>query len=366
MYKSKIFHPDTWASFEYKNPEHRKQIGGAMQYFCAKPNLFLHDSFAKVQEFVKEHEEIQRAYAQVQEFTLASNFPARAIEVFDKYHVTTDFDNGFEQIFNVSDFTGTSESGFDIVDVAAGLTFAEVKEGEKVKVYQAAGQRVRCYFSYYGAALGWHRRLFEDKSYWELEDNAIEFRNKAYSHRASVFYGLIEAAADLKGCCAALGGTTTAEADINSINYAAYMLHQNNINKGYGVTPATPFVLLYHPYMAGRIRQALALRGQAFAESERLAAWNFIPISSGMLTNIARVFVILPKRKMKAGYRMDLTLFDDFDILSYTDTVAGWMRYGGAIADLDQVECIDFSEGSGSCPPTPDDMVGAPEAPEEA
>jgi len=364
---SKIFNLN-WQDFDRKDSEQRKNLAGAMQYFCTMPNRFIHPDLAKVEEFVKAHKELQGAFMQAQEFTLASNFPAKPIEVFDKYHVTTDFDNGYEQIFNVSDFTGTQESGFDIVDVAASLTFAEIKEGEKLKVYQAAGQRVRCYFSYYGAALGWHRRLFEDKSYWELEDNAIEFRNKAYSYRAGIFYGLIEAVTTIggKGCCAALGGTTQAQADINSINYAAYMVHQNNINKGYGVTPATPFVLLYHPYMAGRIKQALSIRGQAFSESERLAAWNFIPISSGMLTNIARVYVILPKRKMKAGYRMDLTLFDDFDILSYTDTVAGWMRYGGCIADLDQVECIDFSEGSGSCPATPEGGVGVPDEPVEA
>jgi hypothetical protein len=47
---------------------------------------------------------------------------------------------------------------------------------------------------------------------------------------------------------------------------------------------------------------------------------------------------------------MDLTLFDDFDILSYTDTVAGWMRHGGCIGDIDQINCIDLAVESGSCP----------------
>ena len=47
---------------------------------------------------------------------------------------------------------------------------------------------------------------------------------------------------------------------------------------------------------------------------------------------------------------MDLTLFNDFDILSYTDTVAGWMRHGGCIGDLEQIACIEFTATSGSCP----------------
>lgn len=360
--KSRIFNLN-WQDFNYKDPEQKKQIAGAMQYFCALPHPFVPPSLSGVQEFVKDQKDYQGLLGKVQEFTLASNFPAKPIEVFDKYHLTVDFDTGYEQIFNVADFTGTSESGFDIVDVAAGLTFREVMEGEKLKVYQAAGERVRCYFSYYGGALGWHRRLFEDKSYWELEDNAIEFRNKAYSHRAAVFYGLIEAAATAKGCCAALAGATDALAIANTLNYLAYTVNMNNLNKGYNITPAQPLILLYHPYMAGRIRQALSVRGQAFAESERIAAYNFTPIASYTLASTTRVFVILPKRKMKAGYRMDLTLFDDFDILSYTDTVAGWMRYGGCIADLDQIECVDFDEGSGSCPESPEDGQGVPDAP---
>jgi len=69
-----------------------------------------------------------------------------------------------------------------------------------------------------------------------------------------------------------------------------------------------------------------------------------------MLTNPYRVMVILPKRTLKIGYRMDLTLFDNFDMLSYTDTVAGWMRHGGCIGDLEQIACIEFEPTSGSCP----------------
>jgi hypothetical protein len=42
-----------------------------------------------------------------------------------------------------------------------------------------------------------------------------------------------------------------------------------------------------------------------------------------------------------------LTLFSDFDILSYTDTQAGWQRYGGCIGDIDQVECVDGTIPSG-------------------
>jgi hypothetical protein len=40
---------------------------------------------------------------------------------------------------------------------------------------------------------------------------------------------------------------------------------------------------------------------------------------------------------------MDLTMFANFDMLSYTDAAAGWMRYGGAVGDTDQVARIAFA-----------------------
>src|SRR3989304_7013541 len=89
---------------------------------------------------------------------------------------------------------------------------------------------------------------------------------------------------------------------------------------------------------------------QAFTDSEKLIDYNSRQIPSMMLANPARILVILPGRTLKIGYRMDLALFDDFDILSYTDTVAGWMRHGGCIGDIDQINCIELTEESGSCP----------------
>jgi hypothetical protein len=356
--RSKIFNLN-WEDFDYKNLEQRKQLAGALQVYMALPNKFIPARFAKVEEFVKAHSEFRAA--QLQAFSIPSNFPVyeKAIDVVRKYQLAPYYDNSYEQIFDVLNFEGSKASGFDVMDMASGLTFREVKIGEKLKVYQMAGQKERCYFCFYGGALGWHRSLFEDQEYWLAENNAIEFRNKAYSGRASVFYGLLDAAADLKGCCATVpadcsGCDADARSIARSLNYAAVTILGNVANKGYGITANEQLIVLSPYEMTGRVREALGVRLQAFVDSPSITAWNFRLISTGMLTNHNRVFVILPKRKILAGYRMDLTLFDDFDILSYTDTVAGWMRYGGCIGDMDQIECIEFAAESGSCPPSPD------------
>ena len=348
--KSRIFNLD-WEKFNYKDKEQRLQLAGALQYFMALPNKFIPGRFDKVKEFVKAHK-------QIQEFTLMSDgYPnEKAIDVVEKFHLVTDYDNGYEQIFDIRDFSGTKASGFDVAGVTSGLTFKEIKPGEKVKVYEMAGDKYRCYFCYYGGALGWHRQLFDDGDWWTIEDNAIEFRNAAYSSRAGIYYALLEAAADAVGCCKAVDAdcddcSADARSIAESINFAAMSILQNVANRGYNLNPATAqFIVLTPLALRGRVRQALGVRNQSFAESQQVIDYNFQQITSTMLTQANRVMVILPKRTLKVGYRMDLTLFDDFDILSYTDTVAGWMRHGGCIGDLDQIACIEFTLNSGSCP----------------
>jgi hypothetical protein len=358
--KSRIFNLD-WESFDYNAPEQRLQLAGALQYFAALPNKFIPSRFAKVEEFVKAH-------AQIREFTMMSDGYAneKAIDVVEKFHLMAEYDNGYEQIFDVRDFSGTKASGFDVAGVTSGLTFNEVQPGEKLKVYQSAGAKYRCYFCYYGGALGWHRQLFEDGDWWTIEDNAIEFRNAAYLSRAATYYALLEAAADHNGCCSAVASdcsdcSADARSIAESINYAAMTILTKVKDRGYNLNPqTTEFIVLTPLGLRGRVRQALGVRTQAFAESTAVIDYNFRQVTSMMLTNPNRVMVILPKRTLKLGYRMDLTLFDSFDMLSYTDTVAGWMRHGGCVGDTDQIACIDFTPTSGSCPtPTGFYPIGA-------
>ena len=353
--QSKIFDLN-WENFDIDSKEQRMQLGGALQCFFTLPERFVPKKFSKVKEFVEASLLIQKANRtrqQVQEFSLMSDgwTNEKAIDILEKFHLEAEYDNGFEQIFDVRDYSGTKASGFDVADVASGLMFEKLMPGEKAKVYSFGGSKTRCYFDYYAAALGWHRQLFEDGDWWTIEDTAKEFRNRAYHSRAEVYYTLLEAAADAKGCCAVSGGADTLAQIANSLNLAAQTILTDTQNKGYGLNPGTTrFIVLTPIRMRGQIRQALGYRSQNYSDAERVIDYQFTQITSMMLTNPNRVLVILPKKKLKIGYRMDLTPFDDFDILSYTDTVAGWMRHGGCIGDTDQIQCIDFEAVSGSCP----------------
>ena len=66
--------------------------------------------------------------------------------------------------------------------------------------------------------------------------------------------------------------------------------------------------------------------------------YNVEPVFTLMLVKSnADYYVAVPGKKLKGGYRMDLTMLAKEDILSYTDTTAGWMRHGGAIGDTGQL-----------------------------
>jgi hypothetical protein len=348
--RSAIFNLD-WTKFRYDNAQDRANLAGALQFFLATPDKFVPKQFANCQEFVKIH----RA---VQEFTAANDgwVNEKAIQILEKVHLTKDWDTGFEQIFDVRDFQGSGASGFDVAGVGSPLTFKYVKPGEKIDVYQASGEKFRTYFDYYGAALGWHRSLFENSDWWTLEDNAIEFRNKAYSARAAAYYALIEAAADKVGCCATIpAGCSGCDADIRSvaksINFAAASILLRLKDRGYNLDPQnTEFIVLTPIQLRGVVKEALGVRSQSFAESARVVDYSLRQITSLALTNTSRVMVILPRRLWKIGYKMDLTLFSQFDLLSYTDTQAGWMAHGGVAGDLDQIACIEITSESGSCP----------------
>lgn len=355
--KSRIFNLD-WTTFDSKSELQRKQLAGALQYFMALPDRFTPPQFDRIAEFKETKQKIREALGRIQEFTTTADFPPSILPIIEKYHVTPAYDNGYEQIFDVRDFSTSKRGGFTVADVQSGLTFGRVKPGQKMDVYQMSGTKAECYFDYYGGGLGWHRQLFEDEDWWTIEDNAIEFRNKAFQSRASVFYQLLEAVVGVKSACLTLSAmscfdcSNVARMDAEALNQAAINILLNVKDKGYGIgTPDSLGLIVLTPLqMMGRIKQALAVVLQPFAGSEKQINFQFRQITSLMLKDPNRVFVILPKYKLKAGYRMDLTLFSDFDILSYTDTQAGWMRYGGCIGDTDQIECIDMTIPTGTMP----------------
>lgn len=343
-YKGNVV-PD-WAKFERMggiyNANTRNLLLGAVQAFMAEPVRYEHAFRAASSVFAQTGD---RSKA-MQAFANSGDFPDSVLEVMAKYQQTTYFDTGYEQVFNMLDFRAVPRNGFEILDVTDGLTFAKVLEGEKAKIYKFSGAKTQVTFDMYGGGLGWHRRLFDDREYWTLENNAIAFRNKAMSSKAQDFYDLIDAVAatyDLTWQAVTPAGVATSNEnynairDINTINKACENILTYTKDLGMGVTPASQFVILAPIQLRGRISQALGMVHQPFAGSVPLLTYGITVVYTLMLSSSSKYYVILPKQKMLGATRMDLTVFSKFDPESYSDIAVGWQRYGGAIGEIKQL-----------------------------
>lgn len=333
----KIMSMDKWHSIDWNNKEHRKKAAGALKYFMNAPHRLADEQNAKMR-------------AAFQEFTTTGDFPMTGlIKTLKSFQTQVHFDTGYQEVFDIVDFRNTNESGFDLLDVTEGLTFALKLPGEKIDVFTMSGTKVRVFFNYYGGGLGWHINMIHDQEYWRMENTARAFRNKAFSQKAQAHYALIEAIPAAQNIAwqlpvdAALPNTTrnyTAERDVATINLACQTLFQNNKNKGYNLDRPqnTEFLIIAPLELSQRINNALKLHLQAFETSVNQAVYRWRPIITDMFTARNQYYVCIPKEKCISGDRWDLTMFEDFDINTLLTTMAGWHRYGATIADTQQFQ----------------------------
>ncbi|MFA5379501.1 MAG: hypothetical protein WC455_27335 [Dehalococcoidia bacterium] len=329
-YQSKI--GINWPALKIEDPNSRRALHAKIQEFLNAPN----------------RPEVRAALAKAQEFATAADFPASVLNILKSIQFTDNFDNSYEDIFDMIDISGTQRNGIEVAAVTDALVFQKVLEGEKAKVYQMAGSKVSITCDMYGGGLSWSRRLIDDQEYWTLENNAVAFRNKYYSTKAANFYALIEAIgaaqniawqAPVPAALAVTDATYVANRDIQTLNAAAQNILLNVANFGLGVTPQNAsFIVLAPLQLQTRLRMALGLNLQQFAQSPAFVNYNFRLLTTMMLGATDVYYVILPKFGIIGLNRMDMTIYSDFDPLSYSDLSVGWGRYGGGIVDQEQLQ----------------------------
>jgi len=342
----KLFDP------QEKDPQHQRAVMKALSFFLAFPNTNVPTQFTDDEKFKVKRKEFDTA--RMQYFATLNDFPATAKEVFEKFHELAVYDNGFEQIFNIRDYTGSRREGISIDTIRGGLSFRKMLTGEKLHVYQFEGEREFIYFDYYGGALGWDRKLFENQEWWTLEENAIEFRNEAYRIRAATFYALLEAVGPLKpagniawqlhpdGVATGNRGYRAGR-DAATMNLAAQTILLACQASGYGISAENVnFISLAPVQLRARIKQALGISYDTADRVTSVIDYRFSTVITTMLAETGHYWVILPKRKIVGGNRMDLTTYASFDMLSRTDSAAGWMAFAGAVADIAQMERCDI------------------------
>lgn len=317
-----------WSRVNFRDREHVRMLMGAVQHFLAAP------------------ETDPKFKAALRAFTTKGDFPAELMPLIEKYRSLPTWDTAYEDIFDIRDFTNTKANGFEILDVTNGLTFEEVKVGEKAKLHQFSGAKAQVTFAMYGAGLNWHRTLIDDAQYWALEDNTIAMQSAYYTKKAETHYTLIEGISSGQDVSwqnpdpSGLPNTDalyTANRDAQTINKACELIISDLKNKGLGVGVNSQFILLAPHTLRKRIQKAMDYMAQQVAGSVKEMVYNVSPRYTAMLSSAADYYVCIPKGKLKGGNRMNLTLMYNEDILAYADTVAGWGRWGAAIGEVKQI-----------------------------
>ena len=331
------------------NPQVQRMVRGALNTYLKQPTTapfkIAAQAFANTGDVETARTALVQAFRETQGFATSQDFPASVLEVLDKYHQTLYFDSGWEQIFKTIDLRNSKRDSFDILDVISGLRFNLTPEGLKTKIYKMSGAKVNVTLDMYSAGLGWSRRLFMNEEYWNLESNAIEFRNKAFESKAQDHYDLIEAVPTtydlawvaVEGAIPNTNENYVPLRDIRTINQACENILIRLRDLGMSVTPNSEFIILAPVQLKNRLPRALAMVQQAFASSQQQASYNVRVIYTLMLTDTSDYYVILPGQKIQSATRMDLTVFSDFDIESFAEIAVGWQWYGGAIGETKQI-----------------------------
>lgn len=311
-----------WRLADLKDPEGLKKFRAAVQHFMTKP---------------------EKLRARIHEYTTRSDVPLSARDAVALFPEAPEADFGFERVFDIIDFTSSRKNGFDVVTVGSGLSFAPVRPGQKAKVYKFTGERITVPFERYGGALQWDKTWFDDAEFWNIEDATRQFRNRWYSDRAQIYYDLISASrADSDITWKGESTDTKAVRDAETINYACADIITSLAGKGLEANPQTRFVVVAPIQLMARMKNAINI-SLLDTGSKGVLNFNVELVLTYKIKNHAlsapetgKYFVCLPGRKAKGGYRQELTLLAETDILAYAETVAAWGRYGGIVGDNDQ------------------------------
>lgn len=297
--------------------------------------------------FMAQRENDAQIVQALNHFALDGDFPANLKTLIEKVHMVPNYDETWRDIFDVRDFTGTNASGFEMMDIESGLTFKQVKPGEKVELYKMSGSKVTIGFDLYGGGIGWQRTWFDDCQYWQMEDTMMEFTNKAYLRRSEIFYSLIDAVSSAQNLAwqtplpsglPATDPNYVAVRDYRTINKACENILLALKDKGWGITDSTNFVILAPIQLKERLNRAMGVANSGISANFQGIQYNVTLKYTMMLTATDKYYVILPKFRNKIGLRMNLQMFGAFDEMAYVDRMVAYMRFGGAIGDEDQFQ----------------------------
>lgn len=279
----------------------------------------------------------------------SGNFPDRDGVIVDTYYsgVAEPVDTTWTQLFDVRDFRNTTEEDFEIADVTDGLTFRLYENGERVELYTVSGTIAKFPFDLAGSGFQWEKTWLDDNKFWRLTDGMNAASVKYGNFQAELAYLVVTAAGITDESRSTTAGAPVVQLDVETVNAAATNILADMYTEDGYLDQNPRFFLLYNNLTANygsRVQAMLAAQyGVANATQGSIQLqYPTTPLGSPHVPT-GKFFLVYPNRKLKAGIRMDLMMYEKFDITSYTGMNAFWGRFKMARGSAKQVRGIPLS-----------------------
>jgi hypothetical protein len=257
------------------------------------------------------------------------------------FHELPALDLGYQSLYDFVDMRGSSETTFEVINSALGITWSRIDGGGNLKPNREISEgSVAVPYLTYGAALGIQDDWFRYNKFYLVEDAVREFQAKYFAVHSNVHYGLLTA----------LGaGVNTAFAtnDQQTLNNAAATIARAMEPKGYA-SASMQFDIVTSPEQVGRILLMLEARqGSAFVamQNRQPIAWTVrnVIASTRITAGDTGYYLVLPGLRMKRGQWLDPTLESDRVASAAATDWYARSQFNAVIADSAQVRRVLFA-----------------------
>lgn len=285
------------------------------------------------------------------ELSQADQFPTqqgRVVQVFFE-SAEEPVDTTWNQLFTVDDFRGTNEDSLEMDTVRNAVSFRAYENGEEVELYGISGQEQKFKFQLVGGGFQWLQTWLDDNKWWRLPQGTAEAATQYAKEQAENAFDVLTASGiTTETRVTTPTGLAQVAYDVLTINNAyVNILSTMRQNSGYGGADPTMYLVynsLDAALAAERIPAILAANyDNAHPDLGRVQLnSNIQPLGSPNVP-AGSLYLVLPGRKNRAGIRMSMTGFDQFDIRKYAGARVFWGRYVFVRGDSDQVRAIPLS-----------------------
>lgn len=272
---------------------------------------------------------------------ILSSTAARVVSWF--HSNMPELDLGWMNLFQFVDMRASSQPNFEIIDTNAGMTFSQVKPGEKIKIrrdFSEASTPVP--YVTFGDGIGILDDWLRFQQFWNIEQVTAEANANAWDKMAELHYALFTS----------LGAGIDESFDTDdtiTFNAAAASIARGLRTSGYGVGQSAQFWIVCAPEHVGRILKMLdATSGSnlvAFGVNKVPIAWTVAGViaTTHVPANSTDYYLVLPGRKIQRAVWKDLTVESERDIYSRAQDWVYHMQFNAAIGNSAQVRRVKFA-----------------------